>query len=202
MRIGVDFDNTIAGYDALFANLAAERRLFDVPPKSKRLLRDALRQREGGEEDWRRLQSQAYGARMAEARLMDGADRFFRRCREADIEVLIVSHKTRYSNFENDGTDLRRAALLWLNDHGFFDQGGYALCPDRVFFEDTREAKVGRIAALDCSVFIDDLEEVFREPGYPGSTRKILFDPDGVAEDDGDLTRCRHWDEIRHAVFQ
>lgn len=202
MRVGVDFDNTIAGYDALFVTLAAEKRLFDDPPRSKRLLRDALRRRAGGEEEWRRLQGLAYGPRMAEATLIEGADRFFRQCRDAGIDVCIVSHKTRYANFEPDGTDLRQAALDWLHGRGFFDRSGYGLGSDQVFFEDTRKAKVGRIAALDCTVFIDDLEEVFREPGYPDSTRKILFDPDGVADDGDTLTRCRHWDEIRHAVFE
>jgi hypothetical protein len=201
MRIGVDFDNTIAGYDALFATLASERGLLPEPPQSKRLLRDALRRRDGGESDWRRLQSAAYGARMAEAELIDGADRFLRACRTAGAEVFIVSHKTRYANFESDGTDLRRAALRWLNARRFFDEGGFGLCPDQVFFEDTRQAKAARIEALDCNVFVDDLEELFREPGYPEAARKILFDPDGMAETDASVTRCRHWDEIRDAVF-
>lgn len=201
MRVGVDFDNTIAGYDALFAALAAEQRLFDEPPPSKRLLRDALRQREGGEETWRRLQSMAYGARMRDAALMDGADRFLDACRTAGMEAVIVSHKTRFANFESDGTDLRQAALSWLAAHGFFADDGFGLRPDQVFFEDTRADKVARIASLGCAVFIDDLEEVFQEPGYPADTRKILFDRDGMTGESDGMTRCRHWDEIRHVVF-
>ena len=201
MRLGVDFDNTIAGYDALFAALAGERGLLAEPPRSKRLLRDTLRRREGGEEDWRGLQSVAYGARMADAELIEGADRFFHACREADAEVFIVSHKTRYSNYRSDGTDLRRAALAWLNDNGFFHAAGFGLMPDQVFFEDTRGDKAARIGALGCEIFVDDLEELFREPGYPEAARKILFDPDGCAETDAGVTRCRHWNEITDAVF-
>lgn len=140
---------------------------------------------------------------MAEAALIDGADRFFDACRASETEIVIVSHKTRFANFESDGTDLRRSALVWLRDQGFFDDDGFGLCPDQVFFEETRAAKVARIESLDCAVFIDDLEDVFREPGYPRSTRAILFDPDGAAGDgkgEG-LTCCRDWDEIRHAVL-
>ncbi len=50
MKIGVDFDNTIAGYDRLFAELAHEAGLFTEPPATKTALRDALRRRGRQEE--------------------------------------------------------------------------------------------------------------------------------------------------------
>ena len=61
MRVGIDFDNTIAAYDGLFARLAAERNLFADPPAAKRRLRNELRRRPDGESEWRRLQALAYG---------------------------------------------------------------------------------------------------------------------------------------------
>lgn len=201
MLIGIDFDNTIAGYDALFGALAVEHGLFEDAPGGKRQVRDELRRRDGGEEAWRRLQGLAYGSRMDGAALIDGADRFLHACRHSELDVCIVSHKTRYANFEPDGTDLRKAALLWLKTNAFFDDGGFAMCPDQVFFEDTRAAKVARIESLGCDAFIDDLEEVFCEPGYPDETRKILFDPHGTAMAQGDVTQCRHWDEITHVLL-
>ncbi len=204
MRIGIDFDNTIAGYDRLFATLAAERGLFqsaphEAPPKalmSKRGLRDALRQRPEGELTWRRLQAEAYGGRMTEADLLDGVDRFIQASRQAGFDISIVSHKTRHANFASDGTDLRRAALKWMEEHGFFDAGGLHLDRGDVHFENTRAAKVARIADLDCQWFIDDLEEVFAEPGFPAGAKAVLYDPHGDENGDGELLRCRHWDEI------
>jgi len=200
MRIGIDFDNTIAGYDTLFATLAAERGLFqNAPqdaPRSKRALRDALRKRPEGELTWRRRQAEAYGGRMTEAELLDGVDRFIRACGQSDLDVVIVSHKTRHANFASDGTDLRQAAVNWMEAHGFFAADGLNLNLDDVYFENTRAEKVDRIAELDCDWFIDDLEEVFIEPRFPSSVRAILYDPHGQEEGTEDFLRCRHWDEI------
>lgn len=205
MRIGIDFDNTIAGYDGLFATLAEERGLFEQAPTGKRDLRDALRQRPEGELTWRRLQAEAYGGRMSEAELQDGVDRFIQICRHLGIGVSIVSHKTRHANFASDGTDLRRAATKWMEEHGFFDAAGLRLSRDDVYFADTRAAKVAKIAELGCQWFIDDLEEVFAEPGFPASARAVLYDPHGenvvATAGQTELLRCRHWDEIRGHVF-
>ncbi|MBC8240004.1 MAG: hypothetical protein H8E30_05950 [Alphaproteobacteria bacterium] len=209
MRIGIDFDNTIAGYDGLFATLAEERGLFQQAPLGKRDLRDALRERPEGELTWRRLQAEAYGARMGDAKLQDGVDHFIQICRQSGIDLSIVSHKTRHANFASDGTDLRRAATRWMEEHGFFDASGLRFCPEDVHFEDTRAAKVATIAQLNCQWFVDDLEEVFAEPGFPTSARAVLYDPHGAvmpaapeaAAAGTDLLRCRHWDEIREHVF-
>ncbi len=203
MRIGIDFDNTIAGYDGLFATLAEERGLFQQAPVGKRDLRDALRQRPEGELTWRRLQAEAYGGRMGDAELQEGVAQFIQLCRQSGIAVSIVSHKTRHANFASDGTDLRRAATNWMAAHGFFDATGLQLNRDDVHFEDTRAAKVAKIAELNCQWFIDDLEEVFAEPGFPSFARAVLYDPHltDIAASSDNLLRCRHWDEIGGHVF-
>jgi len=201
MRIGIDFDNTIAGYDALFAQLAQERGLFATAPASKRALRDDLRRRPDGECEWRRLQTAAYGARMADAELIDGVAPFLNACRVAGITVCIVSHKTRYANFEPDGVDLRAAAMTWMEAQRFFAADGFAIDPADVHFTDTRSDKVARIDELGCSQFIDDLEEVFAEPGFPSEIGAILFDPAGLGGEIAGVLRCRHWNDIRRHVF-
>ena len=174
MRIGIDFDNTIAGYDGLFAALAEERGLFQQAPVGKRDLRDALRERPEGELTWRRLQAEAYGGRMSGVELQDGVAHFIQLCHQSGTAVSIVSHKTRHANFASDGTDLRRAATEWMEEHGFFAATGLQLSRDDVHFEDSRAAKVAKIAELNCQWFIDDLEEVFAEPGFPSFARAVL----------------------------
>jgi hypothetical protein len=205
MRVGIDFDNTIAAYDGLFARLAAERNLFTDPPAAKRRLRNELRRRPDGESEWRRLQALAYGPRMQGAGMYDGVAAFFDVCRRRGIDVHIVSHKTRYSNFESDGTDLRQAALGWMSGNGFFDADGFALDRAQVHFTDTRQEKVQVIAALDCDHFVDDLIEVFNEPGFPAAVERILFDPaeDGSENENNNnnLVRYAHWDQIREHIF-
>jgi len=203
MRIGVDFDNTIAGYDRLFAALSVELGFFAEPPAGgKKEVRDQVRAA-FGDEAWQDLQAKAYGQRMSEAEMFHGVTRFFALCREAHIPVYIVSHKTKFAGRDAGGTDLRHAALTWMNDRGFFERSGFGLSQNQVFFEDTRAEKIARIAALDCDVFIDDLIEVFSEPQFPDDISAILFAPDG--EDTASpvplFKAFSHWDEISDYVF-
>ena len=77
MIIGIDFDNTIASYDELMHRLAVEWEWVAAGmPKSKKLIRDALRALPDGEIKWRRLQTQCYGPGMRDARPMDGLKDF------------------------------------------------------------------------------------------------------------------------------
>ena len=179
MRIGVDFDNTIAGYDRVFTTLALEAGLLEeAPAGGKRGVRDVLRRRPGGDEAWQKLQAQAYGARMAEAELIPGVAGFFAACRARQVPVHIVSHKTRYARYDMGGVDLRRAALEWMEVKGFFAADGFGLQPGQVFFEPSRGTKLSRIAALGVSHFVDDLEEIFNEGSFPADVEAILYLPE------------------------
>ncbi len=199
MRIGVDFDNTLIDYDHVFVDEARARGLVDPAfAGSKRMVRDAIRLLPEGELAWQRLQGYVYGKGIAGALLFAGARDFLSRCRERRIALFIVSHKTRYGNFDPDRVDLRQAALEWLERQGFFAPGAALVPRDNVFFADDRAAKVAKIAALDCTHYIDDLEEVFADPGFPRGVRRILF----AAHDSPHADAvCRGWDEIAAAVF-
>lgn len=201
MRIGIDFDNTIVGYDEVFADQARRSGLVDASFRGgKQALRDTLRAREGGEEAWQLLQGRVYGAGMTAAGLIDGVDAFLRRCRRTGERVFIVSHKTEYGHGDPERINLRQAALAWMTSQGFFADTGYGLTRESVFFEATREEKLARIAALRCDVFIDDLDEVLFAPAFPAGVRRILFAQtrNGGA---ADLLHCRTWAEIYEAVF-
>jgi len=170
LRIGIDFDNTIACYDRLFAGLAAE---MGVVATAKQAVRDAVRTLPEGETRWREMQAQAYGPRMGEATLFTGFTDFVRAAKGRGARLYIVSHKTERSNLTNAGPSFRDAARDWMTGLGFFSVMGFAR--DAVFFESTREEKVARIAALELTHFIDDLPEVFAEPAFPATTAAIAF---------------------------
>src|SRR5271156_2430469 len=100
-RIGIDFDNTIIDYDAVFLASAKDRRLVDRSfVGSKRMVRDSIRLRAGGEVAWRQLQGYVYGTGIADASLFDGADAFLKRCQAESHAVFIVSHKTEFSEVD------------------------------------------------------------------------------------------------------
>jgi len=201
LQIGLDFDNTLAGYDEVFAEAARERGLVGTDFRGgKREVRDLCRARPGGETDWMRLQGRVYGALMPHARLIEGAEAFLKRCRDKGARIFIVSHKTEYGHFDPERVNLREAARAWMTAAGFFDPERFGLAPGDVFFESDRAAKVARIARLACACFVDDLEDVFREPGFPSSTRPILFTAGRRAEP-GPYEPLSDWNAIGDAVL-
>ena len=57
MRLGLDFDNTLAAYDLVFASLAVKRELISTDwSGTKTDLRDLIRSKPGGEIEWKKLQ--------------------------------------------------------------------------------------------------------------------------------------------------
>ena len=149
MRIGIDFDNTIIRYDDVFASAASARALLPADFRGgKQAVRDAIRLRPDGEQDWQRLQGHVYGTGIAAARPFPGVDDFLRRARANGVRVLIVSHKTEYGHFDPDRVNLRAAALQWLQAQGFFQPDGFAALDRRdVHFAATRAEKLARIGA-------------------------------------------------------
>jgi phosphoserine phosphatase len=182
ITIGIDFDNTIVSYDELMYRTALDRGLItnDVE-RTKRAVRDRIRQMPDGEVEWQKLQALVYGPLMADARPTDGAEEFIRWCRTSGMSVFIVSHKTEYASYDVTRTNLRDAALDWMTTRRFFESDGLDLRREAVYFESTRADKIARIEAIGCSHFVDDLEEVFLEAAFPTNVHKILFSP-GASE--------------------
>jgi len=200
MRIGVDFDNTIADYDEAFVAAArGEGLLANGLAGGKTAVRAALRALDGGEERWMRLQGQVYGALMPQARLIEGFLGFLERSRQAGVPVHIVSHKTEFGHFDAARISLRDAARRWMADQGVVGTRG--LPPESVVFEGTRREKIARIRSLGCTHFVDDLEEVFRDPDFPPPVARFLLSRGGGALPVGPFRACRSWDEISDAVF-
>ena len=199
MRIGIDFDNTLIGYDAVFRSAAQERGLISRDfSGNKQAVRDAIRAAPHGELAWQRLQGYVYGAGIGGAVMLDGAEAFLRRCKAARHDVFIVSHKTELGHHDPSGVNLRAAALAWMDAHGFFAAGGCALPRENVFFEATRAEKLKRIAALRCTHFIDDLPEVLTDAAFPPGIARVLF---GSGQAQANMAICGSWREIAEAVL-
>ncbi len=200
--IGVDLDNTIVCYDDGFYRTAMELGLVgpDVG-RGKKAIRDAIREIPNGEIEWQKLQAEIYGPRMDQAQIIDGVEIFCRECVRRSLRIYIISHKTEFAHYDPTRTNLRTAAMNWMDAHGFFASDGFGLQRDSVFFESTREAKIERIRSLRCSHFIDDLEETFLEETFPNEVHRILFDPYGHYGPRPGMTVCSSWGEITHHLF-
>jgi hypothetical protein len=198
--IGLDLDNTIIDYERAFVPVAEEIGLIpggtDLASKEqvKAALRDAA-----GEEAWMRLQGQIYGRYIERAAPYPGVTEFISAVVSQGARVVIVSHKTRFGHFDTARVDLHDATLGWLDRRGFFTPGGL----DRadVHFEDTRNGKLARIAEIGCDVFVDDLPEVFHDPGFPKTAEKLWFAGDRPEGDGGGLKAYRNWRQLLDIVM-
>jgi len=201
LRIGLDFDNTIITYDAVFLAAARKWGLVDAGfAGRKQAIRDTIRLLPDGELSWQKLQGQVYGKGLAQAEMVEGVDAFLRRCRENNVPVVIVSHKTEFGHHDPDRVNLRDAARTWMSTHGFFQAAGYGIAPDAVYFENTRQDKIARISQVACTHFIDDLEEVLCDPTFPPGVERILFsDAAPVA---ASCIVCPTWRHIEERVFR
>ena len=178
MRIGLDFDNTIACYDSAIAKLAEE--IFELPdlvPRTKLGLRDYLRMQDR-EVEWTAFQGELYGPGMRYAQAYEGAIETMLELSALSHELFIVSHRSK-KPYAGPPHDLHAAARAWLKEtvqtQGLFTN-------DQVFFLESRDEKVQMIKELDCNIFLDDLPEVLEAIEFPMTTRGILFAPDGSNE--------------------
>lgn len=202
VHIGLDFDNTVAGYDRVFLGAAKKAGLLPEDfSGAKKDIRDAIYLRPDGEVEWQRVQGQVYGRLMPQAKMIDGVEDFLLVCRNREIPISIISHKTEFGHFDRDRVCLHDAARDWMADRGFFDGRRFALATEDVYFESTRADKIARISEVGCSHFVDDLEEVFRDPCFPRDVDAVLY---AGASDDlptGPFTVCRDWQEISDVIL-
>ena len=205
MRIGIDFDNTIACYDGVFRAAAIERGLIAADIASDKIsVRDHLRDR-GRDGDFTELQGYVYGKRMSLAVLYPGFTEAVVDLLAASHELFVISHKT-LKPFAGPPYDLHAAAHGFLELKGLVGKPECPLRPENVFFEITKEEKIARIRDLGCDVFIDDLPEILAMEKFPTKTRAILFDCDnrhaGGQWQGRTFESYRSWPEIAKVLLK
>ncbi len=200
--IGVDFDNTLVTYDEIFYNVAIQRGLLSpTAGRSKKNVRDLVRQMPNGEIEWQKVQSLVYGPLLKDAQFTEGVESFFKLCKRNGVKIFIVSHKTEFSKYDETHTNLRTAALSWMASNRVFEAEGLGLAPESVFFCATRHEKIRHITQIGCTHFIDDLEETFLEPDFPADVEKILFVPNGSSATLVGGRVAGSWQEISEYFF-
>jgi len=201
MKIGLDFDNTIASYELVFPEVAKKCGLVEKNwLGTRKELRDWLRNQPGGKLEWQKLQGLVYGRYMSKAELFPNVANFLLRCKRMNIELYIVSHKTEYGHFDADRVPLRKAALKWMKSKDFFNERKFGISSNAVFFSNTREEKVEQISDLQLDAFVDNLEEVYCEPNFPSGIKKILFGTESCKTNNYDVA-CSNWTEISRELL-
>ena len=197
MKIGLDFDNTIACYNDVFSSEAKIKGLVNKEWEgSKQDLKLLLNTLEDGQTVWQTMQGKVYGPSMQKATLFPGVARFLLRCKLNGHTVFIVSHKTKYGHFDKTNTLLREASLKWMDSQGFFKDALFGINRKNIFFANTQSEKVLKIKSLNLDVFVDDLEEIFLHHDFP-EIKKILFSRSSSIQSSIEL--FNNWTDIEKA---
>ena len=196
LHIGIDLDNTIICYDEAFHKVAVQNSFIPKQVGStKREVKKYLTALGGGQHRWEKLQGMVYGKQISQASLFHGVLEFIDAvCAHPINRVSIVSHKTKIAHHDPDQTNLRVSALQFLQKHKL-------IAPDRlnigqVYFCDTLDEKVRKIAHLGCQIFIDDLVKVFEHREFSPRCKPILFRGNSSS-----FQCCSSWKHIHHVVL-
>ncbi len=202
LRIGLDFDNTIANYDQAFPNVA---KILGYQNKAtnKRDLKVELIASDEGETAWQKVQGLTYGKYIDQASLYPGVLEFVVRAKARNCEVFVISHKTEFGHFDEANTSLRDAATAWMISKRIVGQGAAQVNEAHIFYASTRDEKIAKIKELSLDVFIDDLSEVLTDSSFSAKTKKILFRPDSDREAnlDSAILTSQSWREIGDKLF-
>ncbi len=197
---GIDLDNTIINYDGMFYDIAIERGLIpgdtDDIGRSKNSVRDFLKS-SGKEDDFTELQGVVYGPRIFDAKPFPGIIGFLEYCKDNDVEVFIISHKTRYP-FIGEKYDLHNYAIGWLRKNIYEIRGRLTGISDRnVYLESTMQEKIKRIIDTGCDYFIDDLPEFLSNNEFPERVKRMLFDPDNIHPGMPGMIKVSSWESVK-----
>ena len=197
IKLGLDFDNTLIVYDAVFKKAALEKNLIPNDfPESKNLIRNHLRKR-NKEKSFTIIQGEVYGSRISEAAQANGMFEALKNIQDVEIELFIVSHKTK-TPYEGPKYDLHSAALSWLEKNLFFETSGINLPRENVYFELTKENKIKKIEALGCTHFIDDLPEILQM--INPNIKRVLYDPlENYSKTD--FINMRNWSDLNKFIL-
>ena len=202
LRIGLDFDNTIANYDQAFPEVA---RILGYETNNlnatlnKRDLKLKLLKQPDGDTAWQKVQGLVYGKFIDLASLYPGVYEFVLRALASGHEIFIVSHKTELGHFDESRTPLRQAATTWLINQKLVGDSDSKIKLQNIYYAETRDEKINKIVELQLDVFIDDLDEVLSDRSFPKSTRKILFG--SVETTSEEILAIQSWREVGDELF-
>lgn len=173
-KFGFDLDNTLIDYSNAVQEYCSNEGLDEC--KSLNNLRELLRESDKSGRLWQLAQGWLYTDGLSYAKPGEGALALCEFLQKSDFELVIVSHKTTHTPDFCGQKPLREIATKWIRDG---DLASYFLDNKSIYYESTRSLKVERIQKLNFNYFVDDLVEVFQEPGFPKDVRSFLLSATG-----------------------
>lgn len=176
MKIGIDFDNTIADYTGVFHAVATDLGWLPADVGVSKNEVKSYFIDNNIEPKWTELQGIVYGKEINKAKPYSYCLDILRQLQEQGHELYIISHKTKYPII-GEKVNFHIAATHWLEANAIVGQNDSPVAIEDVFFNETKEQKLARIEQLDCDVFIDDLPSILQHQAFPANCKPILFNP-------------------------
>lgn len=200
MRVGIDIDNTLICYDKAFASLA-KKTGFDVPSSASKQETKAWFHKHGLHKEFTILQGQIYGEFIFLAHIFEGVLHFIADAIRQGHQLYLVSHKTKYP-IKGHQVDLHEAAINFLSEQNIVcNQKPNTVPLNHVYFAQTLESKVQKIADLNLDFFIDDLLVVLTHEKFPETSRPIWFSSEKTCNNNPQIQRCESWVSIYNEIL-
>jgi len=203
LKIGIDFDNTIACYEEIFYKIIQKKGLeLTANRTNKDILKNYLCITLKNENLWKKIQGEVYGKNIHEAKIFPGLLLFLLRSLIKGNSIYIISHKTKYGHFDINKINLQNAALEWLNNNLliFLDGLQFSISKN-IYFCTTRTKKIKKISELNLDFFIDDLIEIYQDPVFPKKTKSILFNKKNIESKININYISNSWNDISDYIY-
>ena len=167
---GFDLDNTLVDYSISAQIYCRSNNLEKCEDISS--LRSLLKTNDPTGRRWQVAQSWIYTEGLSFAYPNTGAKELCSYLESNNFKLQIVSHKTTHTPKFCGKKPLRSLATQWIKES---ELSSYFSNKEMIHYESTRLNKVKKIKSLNLNYFVDDLVEVFTEPGYPKEINSYLL---------------------------
>lgn len=167
---GFDLDNTLIDYSNSVKQYCNANNLEEC--RNIHELRALLRASDSSGQQWQLAQGWLYVDGLSFAHPGLGAVELCEYLERKGFKLQIVSHKTSHTPDFCGRKPLREVANKWLAEG---ELSAYFPNTNVIHYESTRKLKIERIRSLNLSYFVDDLREVFQDPGYPKEVTSFLL---------------------------
>ena len=170
IKVGFDFDNTIINYDNLFYEISLKKGLLPKRlGKSKESVKNFLI-KNYPIKIWQKIQSEVYSQLIYLAKPNNEIIKLIKYLIKNNIEVFIVSHKTKFPYFGNK-INLHKLSLKWIDKNILKKK--IKIQRKNIFFETTEKKKINKIKKLKLTHFVDDLDKILKL--LDNSIKKIKY---------------------------
>jgi hypothetical protein len=173
MNVGIDLDNTLIDYREAYSKISKSMNL-QLKETDKTTIKNYLTDSQNDDFEWQRFQSILYTQGLEFAETAPGLIDFLNYCKNNDVKVFLISHKTLTTPREFGSQDLRTPALDWLRRKNVIPD---LVSLDNIYFCESKNSKINKIVSLKCDLFVDDLKEILNSEHLSSNTKKVLYSP-------------------------